>query len=257
MNHQATHRAASPRRLGTGTALAALLATSLLAGCVPLVVGGAAVGTAMMVSDRRTSGAQLEDEGIELRANNRIKDVIGDNGHVGVTSYNRIVLLTGEVPNEQIRARIADVVARIDNVKSVANETTVGVPSSIARRSGDSITTGRVKAALVDTRNIQSRAIKVVTEGGVTYLMGIVTQREADLAAEVTRNVPGVNKVVRVFQIVTEAELARAQEVGAAGGPRVAAPAPILSGPQPAQQPLPAASPLPPQTVPVQTMPVR
>ncbi len=250
-------RAPHLHKHGTGAVLATLLAASLIGGCVPLVVGGAAVGTAMMVSDRRTSGSQLEDEGIELRANNRIQEVIGDNGHVGVTSYNRIVLLTGEVPNEQMRARIADVVSRIDNVKMVANETTVGVPSSIARRSGDSVTTGRVKAALVDTRNIQSRAIKVVTEGGVTYLMGLVTQREADLASEVTRNVPGVNKVVRVFQIVTEAELARAQEVGAAGGPRAAAPAPVLNGSQPAPHPMPAASPLPPQTAPVQTMPVR
>ncbi len=257
MNHQATRFALYLPQLGVGTVLAALVATSLLGGCIPLVVGGAAVGTAMMVSDRRTSGAQLEDEGIELRANNRIKEVIGDNGHVSVTSYNRIVLLTGEVPNAQVRERIADVVSRVDNVKTVANETAIDVPSSIATRSGDTVTTGRVKAALVDTRNIQSRAIKVVTERGVTYLMGLVTQREADLTSEVARNVPGVNKVVRVFQIVTEAEMARAQEVGAAGGPRAAAAAPILSGSQPASQPMSAPSPLPPQTAPVQTMPVR
>ena len=257
MNHQASHHALQRPRIGAGTLLAALLATTLMGGCVPLVVGSAAVGTAMMVSDRRTSGSQLEDEGIELRANNRIKEVIGDNGHVNVTSYNRIVLLTGEVPNAQMRERIADVVSRVDNVKTVVNETTLDVPSSVVQRSGDSVTTGRVKAALVDTRNIQSRAIKVVTERGVTYLMGLVTLREADLASEVTRNVPGVNKVVRVFQIVTEAELARAQEVGAAGGPRAAAPAPILGTPTPATAPQPVAQPLPPQPAPVQTMPVR
>ena len=241
-------------RLGAGAMLVVLLST---AGCVPLVVGGAAVGTAMMVSDRRTSGAQLDDEGIELRANNRIQDAIGDSGHVSVTSYNRIVLLTGEVPNAQARERVADVTARVDNVRSVANETVVDFPSSIGRRSADTITTGRVKAALVDTRNIQSRAIKVVTERGVTYLMGLVTQREADIASEVARNVPGVNKVVRVFQIVTEAELARAQEVGAAGGPRAAPPAPV-TGPLHPQTTLPVVQPPPaPTPAPVQTLPVR
>ncbi len=244
-------------RIGAGGVLAALLATSLVSGCVPLVVGGAAVGTAMMVSDRRTSGAQLDDEGIEFRANNRIQEAIGDSGHVSVTSYNRIVLLTGEVPNAQARERIGDVVARVDNVKTVANETVVDFPSSIGQRSSDTVTTGRVKAALVDTRNLQSRVIKVVTERGVTYLMGLVTQREADIATEVTRNVPGVNKVVRVFQVVSEAEMARAQEVGAAGGPRAAPPAPVLNPAQP-QTTMPVVQPPPvPMPAPVQTMPVR
>ena len=202
-----------PRRRNAGAKL--VLAVTLgaatsaaLIGCVPLVVGGAAVGTAMVVTDRRTSGAQLEDEGIELRANNRLRDALGDGAHVNVTSYNRTVLLTGELSSAQMKQQAADIVSKVDNVKGVVNETVVDVPSSLAQRSSDTLLTGRVKAALVDTRNVQSRAIKVLTERGVVYLMGVVTQREADLASEVARNVSGVQKVVRVFEIITEAELA-------------------------------------------------
>lgn len=236
--------------LRLGAAL--LVAATALPGCVPLVVGGAAVGTAMVVSDRRTSGAQLEDEGIELRATNRIRDNLGDGTHVSVTSYNRLVLLTGEVPSAQARQRVGELVAKVDNVRSVVNETVVDVPSSFGQRSSDTLITGRVKAALVDTRNVQARAFKVVTERGVVYLMGIVTQREADLASEVARNVSGVQKVVRVFQIVTEAELARAQQDP--GTPVAAPPAAPVVAPQAA--PAPVSTPVP-APAPVQTMPVR
>ena len=227
------------------------LAAMLLGGCVPLVVGSAAVGTAMVVSDRRTSGSQLEDEGIEMRAANRIGELLGDSGHVSATSYNRTLLLTGEVPNAQLRQQIGDAAARIDNVRTVVNETVVDFPASITQRSADTLTTGRVKAALVDTRNIQSRAIKVLTDRGVVYLMGIVTQREADIAAEVARNVGGVQKVVRVLEVVSENELARARAAGSGTTP-VAAPAPAAS-----PLPPPAPVPLPSQPAPVQTMPVR
>ncbi|MEO8248997.1 MAG: BON domain-containing protein [Burkholderiales bacterium] len=184
------HHSLAPRRLALSLLAAAALAGAL-GGCIPLVVGGA-VGTAMVASDRRTSGAQLEDEGIELRSVNRIRDNMGDSAHINVTSYNRLVLLTGEVASAQAKQQLSDLIAKVDNARSVVNETAVDVPSSLGQRSADTLTTGRVKAALVDTRNIQSRAFKVVTERGVVYLMGIVTQREADLAAEVARNVSSV-----------------------------------------------------------------
>lgn len=243
-------------RLGAALLLIAVVAALLATGCVPLMLGGAAVGTAMVVGDRRTSGAQLEDEGIELRATNRIRDALGDSAHVSVTSYNRLVLLTGEVASAQDKQRLGELVSKVDNVRSVVNEAAVDVPSSLGQRSSDTLITGRVKAALVDTRNVQARAFKVVTERGVVYLMGIVTQREADIASEVARNVSGVQKVVRVFEIVTEAELARAQQNP---GAPVATPPP----PPPPSAPAPApvtTSPVtttPVQSAPVQTMPVR
>ena len=188
-------------------ALLAALAAATLGGCAAIVVGGA-VGTAMVVSDRRTSGVQLEDQSIELKAVNRIRDAVGERGHTNVTSYNRTVLLTGEVASEADRSAIEQTVSRIENVRSTVNELAVMGSSSLTARSNDSILTSKVKASYLDAKDLHANTLKVVTERGTVFLMGRVTEREATRAAELARGVSGVQKVVRVFEILTEAELA-------------------------------------------------
>ena len=195
------------KRLTLAIAAAALLCGSLTA-CFPLVVGGVASG-AFVATDRRTSGAQLEDEGIELRATSRIRSNVGERVHVNLTSYNRQVLLTGEVPNAQDKQLVEQIVARVENVNSVVNELAIMGSSTLTQRSSDTLVTGRVKAMLVDARDLSSNAFKVVTERGTTYLMGRVTQRESDRATDVVRGTPGVQKVIRIFEIISEEELAR------------------------------------------------
>lgn len=190
-------------------------ATSLVAGlsaCAPLLVGGAVVGSVMVASDRRSSGAQLDDQAIELKAVNRIRETFNEQRvHVNVTSYNRMVLLTGEVGSDEDKQRIERIVAGVDNVRSIVNELAVMRVSSITSRSNDVILGGKVKATLVDARDIQAQAVKVISERGTVYLMGRVTEREAKRAAEVARSVGGVAKVVTVFELITEEELARLQ----------------------------------------------
>ena len=191
-------------------ALAAAAVVGSLSACVPLVVGGAVVGT-LVVIDRRTSGTQLEDEGIEFRASNRIKEVIGDKGHVNVTSHNRQVLLTGEVPTAKDRELVEKAVAGVDNVRSVVNELAVMPNSTLTQRSNDTLITGKVKASFVDATDISLNAFKIVTERNTVFLMGRVTPREVARATEIARGVGGVEKVVRVFEIISEDELARYQ----------------------------------------------
>lgn len=183
-----------------------LVAGATLSGCFPVIMGGAVMGT-LMATDRRTSGTQLEDEGIELRAASRVRENLGDRVHVNVTSYNRRVLLTGEVPNAQDKQLVEQVVSRVENVVSVVNELAELGNATLTQRSSDVLVTGRVKAGLVDAKDLVSNAFKVVTERGTTYLLGRVTQREADRATEVARSTAGVQKVVRVFEILSEDEL--------------------------------------------------
>ena len=189
--------------------LGALVLSGLLSACAPLVLG-TAVGTGVLVAtDRRTSGAQLEDQGIELRAATRLREQFGDRARVIVTSYNRRVLLTGEVPSEADRATANRIVAGVENVREIVDELGVMSSPSLTARSADSLVTARVKAALVDASYLSANVFKVVTERGTTYLMGRVTQREADRATDVARSIPGVQRVVRVFELISEAELAR------------------------------------------------
>jgi osmotically-inducible protein OsmY len=191
-------------------ALRLLVLTSLsavLSACVPMVMGGAMVSGALVATDRRTSGTQLEDEGIEMRASNRIQDNLGDRVHVNTTSYNRRVLLTGEVPTAQDRALAEQVVSRVPNVQAVMNELAVLGNTTLGQRSSDVLVSSRVRAGLVDAKDLYASAFKVVTERGVVYLMGRVTQREADRATEIARTASGVQKVVRVFEIISEDEL--------------------------------------------------
>jgi osmotically-inducible protein OsmY len=187
---------------------AALAAALSLSACAPLIIGGAAVGAALSVTDRRSSGTQLDDQGVELKSGGRITEAVGDRGHVNVTSYNRVVLLTGEVPSEADRTKVEQAVARIDNVRSIVNELAVIGNSSLTARSNDTVITSKVKASLVDAKDIQANAIKVVTERSTVYLMGRVTEREASRVTDVARSVSGVQKVIRVFEVVTESELA-------------------------------------------------
>ena len=191
-------------RNATLVALAALT----LGGCAALVVGGAALGTALMVTDRRTAGVQIEDQSIELKAGTRIREAVGDRGHISVVSYNRMVLLTGEVASEADRAAIERTVSRIENVRSTVNELAVIGSSSMTARSNDAILTSKVKASFLDAKDLHANTIKVVTERATVYLMGRVSEREAVRATDLARGVSGVQKVVRVFEILTEAELA-------------------------------------------------
>ena len=185
------------------------LAAALLAGCAPLLIGGAVVGGAMIVTDRRTSGSQVDDEVIELKAKGRMGETFPDErARINTTSYNRMVLLTGQVPNEADKTTAEQVVARIDNVTSVVNELSVGPPTTMGERTKDAFVTTKVKASLVDAKDLFANSIKVVTHRGVVYLMGRVTERESNRAAEIARGVSGVAKVVKVFEILTEAELA-------------------------------------------------
>lgn len=188
--------------------LASLLAaTQLLSACAPLLIGGAAVGGALMYTDRRTSGAQVEDEAIEAKSYNRIRQAIGDRGHVNVTSYNRLALLTGEVPSESDRAAVVNAVTGVENLRSVTNEIAVMPNSSLTSRSSDAIVTSKVKATLFDAKDVQGNAFKVVTERGTVYLMGVVTERELNRATELARSISGVDKVVRVAEVMSEEQL--------------------------------------------------
>ncbi len=198
-----------PRHLAA--LIAVLAGASLLGACAPLLVGGAMIGTTLMVSDRRTSGTQIEDQSIELKALTRVREVVGDRSHVNTTSYNRLVLLTGEVPTDADKAAVEQAISRIENVRSIVNELAVMEATALTGRSNDTILTSKVKASFVDAKDVFATAFKVVTERGTVYLMGRVTEREASRAAEIARGVGGVQKVVRVFDVITEAELAEVQ----------------------------------------------
>jgi osmotically-inducible protein OsmY len=194
----------SPRVRGL---LAALAISGVLGGCVA-VAGGAIAGGAVLATDRRSVGAQVDDQSIELRAAAAIASAIGERGNVSATSYNRVVLLTGQVPAEADRGKVEAAVAQVANVRAVVNEVAVMPNSSLGQKTNDSIATSKVKAAFFDAKGVPASAIKVVTERDVVYLMGRVTEAEANAAANTARSVSGVTKVVKVFEIITPAELA-------------------------------------------------
>ena len=177
-----------------------------LGACAPILLGGAVVG-ALMATDRRTAGTLIEDEGIELRAASGIRENLGERAHVNVTSYNRQVLLTGEAPSAQDKQLVEQVVSKVQNVRAIVNEIGILGSTTLTQRSSDTLVTGRVKAGMVDAKDLFANAFKVVTERGTTYLMGRVTQREAERATEIARSTPGVQKVVRVLEIISEEEL--------------------------------------------------
>ena len=190
------------------TSTLAVVALSGLSACAPLLVGGA-VMTGVVATDRRTAGSQVEDEGIELKIASAVRQELGDNVHLNVTSYNKQALLTGEVRTQALKERAEKLAQSQENVRTVVNDLAVTLPSSLSQRSKDTVITGQVKAAFIDAKDLQVNSIKVVTERGIVYLMGRVTAREAKRATEITRGVNGVAKVVRVFEEISEAELQR------------------------------------------------
>ncbi|GAB1394161.1 hypothetical protein MASR1M60_23250 [Rhodocyclaceae bacterium] len=180
----------------------------ILSGCI----GAAAVGVgagALIFADRRPTETVLTDEGIEIRAGNRIREKFGDRVHVNVTSYNRTVLLTGEVPDAAAREEIEKLVSGVNNVKAISNELAVGAISTLSNRSNDVYITSKVKARFIDAATVSPVHVKVITEAGIVYLMGQVTTRESNAAVEVARTTAGVQKVVRVFEIISDAEARR------------------------------------------------
>jgi osmotically-inducible protein OsmY len=189
-------------------ALLALAAASVLPACAPVLGGGALVGGALASVDRRTAGTQVEDQAIELKGAARVRELAGEQAHVNVTSYNRIVLLTGEVPDAAARGAVEQAIGRIEGVRSVVNELAVMGKTTLTARSNDAVLSARVKAGFIDAKDLQVNTVKVTTERGVVHLMGRVTEREATRAVAVARSVPGVQKVVRVFEILTDAQLA-------------------------------------------------
>ncbi len=197
---------ASRRSLLLGLGAAALL--PLVQGCFPVVATGVGAGAAM-VSDRRTSGTYVEDESIEWKVSNRISERLGNSVHVNVTSYNRNVLLTGEVPSDTVRGQLDGIVAGVEHVRGVINEVVVGPNSALTARGNDALITSNVKARFVDAGRFSAHNVKVVTEANVVFLMGIVTRTEADAAAEVARTSKGVRKVVRVFEYISDEDARR------------------------------------------------
>ncbi len=179
-----------------------------LSACAPLIVGGA-VMTGVVASDRRTTGTLVEDESIEIKVGSAIRQNFGDRVHLNATSFNRRVLLTGEVATANDKAQAEKLAQSQENVQAVINDLTVMPPTTLTQRSRDSVLTGQVKAAFLDAKDLHVNAIKVVTERGAVYLMGRVTPREAKRATEIARTIRGVAKVVQVFEEISEEELKR------------------------------------------------
>ena len=185
-------------------ALALGLTLPLLQGCFPVIAGGIAAG-ALTIDDRRTLGAQAEDKAIFTKAESRISERLGNAANVSVTSFNRKVLLTGEVPTAVAKAEAAIIAGSVENVLSIVNELQVAGASSLTARTSDSILTGKVKGNFVDDKDLLANAFKVVTEAGVVYLMGLVTREEGDRAARVAARTSGVKQVVKVFEYIAVA----------------------------------------------------
>jgi len=220
------------RNPGLALAVTALVAVlPFVTGCVPAVIAtGATVGV-MSAQDRRSTGVQTDDEGMEWKAAQSVPERYAAASHLNFTSFNQRLLITGEVPSEEARAAIGEQAAKVLGVKDVINETAIAPASSLSARSNDSYITSKVKARLVDEKNISANHIKVVTENGIVYLMGIVTEREAKVAVAVARTTEGVRKVVNVMQVMSDAEIQRLTTFPSAGSSPAAAPPPA---PQPA-----------------------
>ena len=191
----------------TASLLSTLVMCLGLASCAAPLMFGGVIGGAMVASDRRTTGIQVEDETIEQRSATAIRENFGSKEHINITSYNRQVLITGEVTTDTVRRQVESLIGRVENVRSVVNELVVGPASSTSDRASDAVLVAKVKASMVDTEDVFANVYKVVGERGTIYLMGRVTQREAKRATDVVRGVSGVKRVVRMFEYITEDEL--------------------------------------------------
>jgi osmotically-inducible protein OsmY len=177
-----------------------LVAAAVLPGCELAVLGAVGGGAYTAFEDRRTSGTRIDDEAIEVRASSRIDERFGDKAHVNITAFNGAVLLTGEVPSEQARADVAKIVASVPNVRGVTNELQIAAASSLGARTNDAFITSKIKARFLDAKKFNAVHVKVVTEAGVVYLFGLVTEQEADAAVDIARTTGGVRKVVKIFE---------------------------------------------------------
>ncbi|WAW09087.1 BON domain-containing protein [Oxalobacter vibrioformis] len=207
MNPQRTKMMGWKRCLVTGCLC--LVMAALLQACMPLTIARTGVSGTMAVTDRRTFGTQIEDKTISFKGESVADAIVGDSGHVNVTCFNRLVLITGEVPHEEMKVRVEREVARIPNVKGIVNELVLAAPSSLSARSSDSLITAQIAARFVNAEGLYSNSRKTVTERGTVYLMGRLTQQEGDIAAKVASIVPGVQRVVKVFEYISEEELQR------------------------------------------------
>lgn len=188
--------------------IALLLASTLaVQGCFPLVAAGA-VTTGLAMADRRSVGAQADDESIEWKAEARVQKVFPA-ANINVVSYNRRTVVTGEAPSEEAAKEIARIVAGVENVLSVVNEIRIGAPSTFGSRANDAYLTSTVKARFIDAAKFAVHRVKVYTEAGTVFLMGVVTQTEADSAIEIARTTRGVLKVINVMEIISDAEAKR------------------------------------------------
>ncbi|MBN8284263.1 BON domain-containing protein [Zoogloea sp.] len=181
-------------------------------GCIPVIVGGTGAAVAM-ATDRRSSGTYVEDEGIEWKASNRINERLGDKVHVNTTSFNRKLLLTGEAFNEASREEAGRIAAAVENVKEVVNDLRIAPTSTLSARGNDSYISSKVKARFVDQKDFRIQQVKVTTEAGTVFLMGLVTEKEGNAATEVARTTNGVQKVVRVFEYISEDEARRLDNI--------------------------------------------
>ncbi len=216
-------------------------ATVTLTGCFPVVATGMVAG-ALSVADRRTTGAQADDQAIELKAFNQFRERFkSDQVSLSVTSFNRIALLTGYAPNESVRTEAAKIVASIDNVRSVINEVVLGPAPSLRTYGSDTLLTARIKTSLLEAKDLQANVIKVYTDSSTVYLMGVVTEREAKRATDIASRVSGVRRVIRAFEIISEAELSRIQLQSGGGGNT----APVTKSSAPAPNPAPVSAPPP------------
>jgi osmotically-inducible protein OsmY len=225
----------------TTSLLSTLVMCLGLASCAAPLMFGGVLGGAMVASDRRTAGIQLEDEGIEQRSAAAMRENFGTKEHINITSYNRQVLITGEVSNDTVRVQAEQLVGRVQNVRTVVNELAVGPASTLGDRSSDVVLVAKVKAAMVDTEDVFANVYKVVGERGTIYLMGRVTQREAKRATDVVRGVSGVKRVVRVFEYITEDELRALQPKRQDDAGKSSSPAPgsaASAAPQPVVTPI-------------------
>ena len=188
------------RRLFLAACAAVCTASTVLSGCLPLVVGAAVGGTALVATDRRSVGAQADDEAIELKFANVRSNRYGDRVHVNVTSFNGIVLLTGEVPDASVKADLASIARTTDRVRVVHDEMVIGPPTELSARTNDTLITSKVKARFVEHNRFSATHVKVVTERGIVYLMGIVRRDEADSAGQIAATTSGVVRVVKLFE---------------------------------------------------------
>jgi osmotically-inducible protein OsmY len=191
----------------TASLLSTLVMCLGLASCAAPLLFGGVIGGAMVASDRRSAGIQLEDETIEQRSATAIRENFGSKEHINITSYNRQVLITGEVSNDTVRRQVESLISRVENVRAVVNEMAIGAASSNSDRANDVLLVAKVKASMVDTEDVFANVFKIVGERGTIYMMGRVTQREAKRATDVVRGVSGVKRVVRVLEYITEDEL--------------------------------------------------